>query len=112
MGFKKGNPGKPKGAKNLLNRSVEETAQKLGLNLFESLCLYAKGDWKALGYQNEVYVTESAKGEHTLGYTIPPELRLKAIESACKYLYSPKQAVEVSGTVGLKLIIEDYTTKK
>lgn len=110
MGFKKGNKGKPKGAKNKSTQLVEETAARLGLDPFEILCLFAKGDWKALGYDAEMYFVEKAEGAVTGHYVVTSEMRLKAAQEACKYLYSTKKAVEIStGEDGIKLTIQDYT---
>lgn len=112
MPFVKGNPGKKKGTKNIKTRAVEETAARLGIDLFETLCLFAKGDWKALGYTNETYVKETAKGEFTLGYTITPEMRLNAAKDAVRYVYAPKRSTEDDASDRLlRVILEDYTKK-
>ena len=110
MGVRLG--GRQKGTRNKRTIAVEDTARRLGVDMFELLCLFASGDWKALGYDSEVYVKEDAKGSTTIGYTISPEMRLDATKSACKYLYSPKQSIELTtGAEGFKVIIEDYKTK-
>lgn len=85
---------------------------KLGCDPFKILCLFALGDWKALGYDSSVEVAESGDGNSTfIKHTISPELRASCAKDACKYLYSAKQAVQHSGEIGLKMILEDYTTK-
>ena len=104
--------GRPKGAKNIRSILVEETAMKLKFDPFKTLCLFAMGDWKALGYDSSVEVKESQDGGSTfLKYTISPELRAGCAKDACKYLYSQKHAVDVAAEVGIKIIVEDYTKK-
>lgn len=87
--------GKKKGFKK--DRSVEETAERLGCDPFEVLCLFAKGDKKTLGVKQ---VTAS--------------MRLAAAKEACKYLYSQKRAVEITNPdgTGFKIEIVDYSTPK
>lgn len=98
MPFVKGNPGKPKGARNLINRDVESIAARLNVKPFEVLCHFAAGDCGALGL--------------TPGQ-ITPGMRLHAAREASKYLYSQKRAVEVSsGEQGFKIVVEDFTAKK
>lgn len=95
MGFQKGHPGyKKKGTINHRTAMAYEIINRLKVDPFEVLCLFAKGDWKTLGYQNEVYVKETAKGEYTLGYTITPEMRLQAAKEAVKYVYAQKKETE------------------
>lgn len=114
MPFKKGAPGRLKGVRNKDNQLVEVTAKRLGVNIFEILCLFAMGDWKALGYESEVYFAEKADGATKMGYVISPEMRLKAAESAAKYLYSQQKALDVTssdGSSGITIVVEDYTQK-
>lgn len=93
-------PGRKKGAKNRKTVLVESTAARLGVDPFEILCLFAKGDWKKLGYLNPDAIT--------------PHARLEAASDACKYLYSQKRSVELSNPdgEGFKIIVEDFSTKK
>jgi hypothetical protein len=100
-----------KGKRSIL---VEETAMKLGCDPFKILCLFANGDWQALGYDSSVIICEKEEGNGKgsfIKYVISPELRAQCAKDACKYLYSQKQAVEVSGELGLKIIVEDYLSK-
>lgn len=99
MPFEKGNPGKPKGSKNKKSLLVEETAARLKCNPFEILCLFANGDWKRLGYDNECYHKETDSGEVKMGYTISPDMRLQAAKEASKYLYAQRRALEVDASV-------------
>lgn len=106
--------GRQKGTKNKSRTAVEETAARLKVNPFEVLCLFAKGDWKALGYEAECYFAEKPDGAVKMGYVISPEMRVTAAKEASKYLYPQKKALEVSTdeTKGFKVILEDYTGKK
>lgn len=88
--FNKAGPGRPKGSKNQRTIELEVLALKYP-NPFELLMLFAAGDWKALGYDSETYVMESAQGATKIGYTISPELRVVAAREACRYLYPMKK---------------------
>lgn len=118
MAYPKGKPkpegsGRAKGTKNKDVLGLEDRAKELGVDVFEILAHFAAGNWKKLGYLNEVYVSENAKGETKLGYTITPEMRMKASTELMKYIYPQKKAVELSNSEsGFKLIIEDYSQKK
>lgn len=103
-----------KGTKNRKTLEVEEIASKLKCNPFEVLCLFAKGDWKALGYENELYFIEKPDGQVKMGYVVTPEMRLQGAKEAAKYLYSQKRAVEVGNTKdeGFKIIVEGYPGEK
>lgn len=104
--------GSRKGIKNKRSFSAEETALKMGFNVVEGMIYFATGDWKALGYDNEAYVKETASGATTIGYTITPEMRLTAHKELMKYLHAAKSAVSVStGAEGFKVVIEDYVTR-
>ena len=98
MPFQKGHkfsPGRPKGSKNKYNATIQETVQRLGINVFEGICLFAMGDWKRLGYEAECYFSEGAAGMTKLNYVISPEMRLTALLAAAKYIYSPMQASQL-----------------
>lgn len=90
MPFQKGNSlgtkGRPKGRRNDRTLKMELLAEKFP-DPFELLMLFATGDWKALGYDSEVYISENAAGSTKIGYTISPEMRLSAAKEACQYLY-------------------------
>jgi hypothetical protein len=79
------------------------------------LLRFTAGDWKGLGYENECYFVEKPDGATKMGYTITPEMRLKAASEACQYLIPKKKAVELSANSDsgvFKMVIEDYTSKK
>ena len=86
-----------KGAKNKHSFNAELLAQKFDLQPLEILLMIAHGQWEELGCATS--------------YDISLPDRLRAAEKACAYLYSQKQAVQVAGELGLKIIVEDYTKK-
>jgi hypothetical protein len=114
MAFKKGHKGyKKKGTKNKDPLALEERAKALGVDVFEILNHFAAGAWQKLGYDSETYVMENAQGATKIGYTITPDMRLKASTDLMKYMYPQKRAVELSNPEGqaFKVIIEDYSKK-
>lgn len=106
--------GRQKGTKNKNRTAVEEMAARVGVDPFEILCFFAKGDWKSLGYEAECYFAEKPDGAVKMGYVISPEMRVTAAKEASKYLYAQKKAVEISASEdkGFVVKIEDYTGKK
>lgn len=91
--------GRAKGTKNRDKQTLQELTDKLGVDPFQVLLLFAKGDWKALKYEAECYFSEKPDGAVKMGYVISPELRQKSAADACKYLYPQLKAVEHSGGV-------------
>jgi len=105
--------GRQKGTKNKDVLQIEERLKDLDIDIIEYYGHFIKADWKALGYINETYIKESSGGESTtLGYTITPEMRLKALTDLAGYVYAKKKALEMTAPEGLKIVIEDYTAKK
>lgn len=104
--------GRKKGVRNKDRLGLEERARRLGIDVFETLAHFAAGHWKELGYENECYVMENAQGATKIGYTISPEMRMKASTELMKYIYPQKKAIEMSsGSEGLTVKIVDYTKK-
>ncbi len=105
--------GRKPGVSNKKTIEAESIAERLGCNPLEVLINFAKGDWKALGYDSEVYHMEKPDGSVKMGFVITPDQRITAASQACKYIYPQKKTVEVSADPdkGLKLIIEDYSSK-
>lgn len=94
MPFKPGNSGRPKGSPNKRTLIVQELAEKCGMDPLEILLRFANGDWKGLGYENEVYFAEKAEGDGAvikMGYVITPEMRIQAAKEASRYLHAPKK---------------------
>ena len=94
QGFQKGNPGRPKGATGVLKKSVEEASRRLKINPIEVLLLFAKGDWKALKYDKEKYITNINEHGECEKWTIDPAIRMKAAAEVCQYLYPKLKSVE------------------
>lgn len=98
MKFQKGNklgPGRPPGSQNKRSLLVKEKAEELGVDPFEILLLFAKGDWEALGYQSaEVVAGVSASGHEWYEYTISPMLRAKCAMEAVQYLTPKLKSIE------------------
>lgn len=79
-----------------MSRKVEATAERLNVDPFEILCLFAKGDWKGLGYEAETRVSFTSAGIEFEEPIITCGDRLSAAKEAAKYLYTQKKAVEHS----------------
>lgn len=73
--------GKKKGTKNKKTQSLIDKAEVLGVDPFEVLLLFAKNDWRSLGYHEPL---------------IDPDTRVHAAKEACKYLYSQRKAIDVT----------------
>lgn len=97
-GFKpgqSGNPaGKPKGAISKRKRSVLDTVERLGIDPFEVLLLFAKGDWRALGYESEKFIV--SQNDHGVyeKFTIDPSVRAKCAAEAIQYIVPKLKSVE------------------
>jgi len=87
---------RPKGIPNKSTALLEQKAKELGVDPFDILLRFAAGDWQGLGYDNECYVMENAAGATKIGYTITPEMRLKAASEACQYILPKRKAMEVT----------------
>lgn len=97
-GRTKGTPNKKTAA---LYGSIEERSRALGVDPFEIMLLFAKGDWRALKFPSEIRETRAIDGRIVKGTEyITPAMRLSAATDACKYLYAQKKAVEHSGPDG------------
>ena len=106
---KSGNPGgRPKGAKNKRTQKAMEISKTLDCDPFEVLINFAKGDWKALGYKSERFVTKKTIEKTVEGkdekvsveievegeLVISPDMRLHAARDASPYLYPKLRTVE------------------
>lgn len=103
--------GRPKGAKNKDKGELVALAEKLGVNPFEILLHFAKGDWKALGYDSETRSRWTNAGIEYEEEIIKAETRMNAAKEASKYMYPQKKAVEVSTDPenGFVVCVKDYT---
>jgi len=104
--------GRPKGAKNKRSFIAELTVARHNYDPLDTLIEIAKGDWKALGFESKTKTTYTMNGIEVEEEHIPLQERNKAAKEVAKYLYSAKQAVELStGAEGFKVILEDWTKK-
>lgn len=98
MGAPKGHPkygGRKKGTPNKTALPLYQKAQELGVDPFVILLLFAKGDWKGLGYESATKMRSGKNGEVIYEDIIGPDHRLKAAAEACQYLHSKRKAIEV-----------------
>ena len=90
---------------------AQEKADKLGIDPFEILLLYAKRDWKRLGYESGT--TIKYIGEKTLEEpTISPELAASSASKACEYLLPKRKSIEVEGELNTVTHIERTVISK
>lgn len=106
--------GRQKGTPNKDKKTLEEKCLELGFDPFEILAHFAKGDWKALGYESPTRVIGYSKDHGSIeADVITPELRQSSAKEAAKYVHPQKKAVEHStGQEGFKIIVESYIEKK
>lgn len=101
-GRPKGSPktpgsGRKKGTRNKNSLPLLEMAEKLQINPFEVLLLFAAGDWKRLGYESKIMTTDTQYGVKE-NYTIDPAVRARAAAEAAHYLYPKLKATEIKIT--------------
>lgn len=92
------NIGRPPGSPNRRTEELFHLAEKHDCNPFEILILFAKGDFKSLGYEEfqKKIVGKGESAEMVEELTISPELRQKSARDAAEYLYPKRKAVEHS----------------
>ena len=97
MADKEGNKtgGRQKGTPNKKTEELMDISKRLKVNPFEILLLFAKGDWKALGYKSEK-VTKYFGENKSEEYVISPELRSQSAGKAVEYLYPKRKATEMT----------------
>lgn len=107
MTFKKGEPraaraGRRAGTPNRATQTLQEIADSLGVNPFQILLYFAKGDYEALGLMKPSQKLYDENGEE-LNIEIPQislELRQKSAKDACEYLYPKRKSIEVKDDTG------------
>lgn len=105
--------GRPKGTPNKRSQALEERAQALGVNPFEILLLFAKGDWEALGYPSEFDTKYTSSGSPYSVRIISPDTRQRSAAEVCQYLHPKRKAIEHSGGVAIKpFILENLDGKQ
>jgi hypothetical protein len=105
--------GRRPGSKNIISKEADEIFERLKFCPLEGLVQFAKGDWKALGYESETRTCFTAAGIEFEESIIKPEHRLAALKEACKYRFAQKKALELSSPdgTGFKIIVEEYPSK-
>lgn len=101
-----------KGAKGKTTMKARELADSLGVDPLEILLHFASGNWQALGYDSPEVKRVSAQGNEYYEDVITADLRLSAAKDAVKYIYPAQKAIEFTnedGSVGIKVVIEDFT---
>lgn len=99
VGKPKGLPksgGRPAGVPNRKTQVLVDKAEELGVDPFEIMLLFAKGDWETLGYPQEKYIKSITEMGSVEEFHVTPEARLSAAEKACQYLYAKRKAIEHS----------------
>lgn len=86
--------GRKAGTPNQDTALLKQKARELGIDPFEILLLFAKNDWKALGYESQKITIFSRNHEPIEVDVITPETRLKAASDACQYLYPKRKSIE------------------
>lgn len=97
--FKKGDPrpagaGRKPGSINKRQRTILETAERVGCDPFEILLLFAKGDWEALGYKSEKVTVSISDAGIVEKYTIDPNTRAKCASEAVQYIVPKLKSIE------------------
>lgn len=87
--------GRKKGTPNKKSISLIEKAEDYGVDPFEILLMYAKGDWQGLGYDDRSETRYSKSGEPYYVMNITTEHRLRAASEACQYLHPKRKALEI-----------------
>lgn len=88
--------GRQKGTPNKRTTELAQKAEELNIDPFEVILLYAKRDWKALGFTSPTVTKASKNGTYEVD-TISAEMQLSAASEAAQYLYPKRKATEISG---------------
>ncbi len=96
--FKPGQSGNPAGRRpgtpNKRTTLMRDKAEELGVDPMEVVLLFAKGDWRALGYKEETFISSTSEFGNTIEYTIPPVLRAKCAMDAIQYIAPKLKSIE------------------
>ncbi len=104
---------RPKGSMNKRTAEADDICRRMKIDPFEILVLFAKGDWKALGYDSEKQQHFGKDGSISETYTITPETRMAAASKATPYVYATKKTPEQDQSDKLlKIILEDYSIRE
>lgn len=70
--------------------------EQLGVDPFDILLFFAKGDWKSLGYEAASTTSFTSAGIEYEEPIIKPELRMHAAKEACQYVLPKRKATEMT----------------
>lgn len=93
--------GRKKGTPNKSSLQVKEIAEKLNFSPFEVMALFAMGDWKSLGYDEEQYSEFDKNGGIILKDRITPQMRLDAAKAAAPFIHPKLSSIEANSKVTL-----------
>lgn len=101
-GWPKGVPrpvgaGRKKGVPNKRTWEARALADRLGVDPLELALLFAKGDWKALGYDGPTKTVVTADGQRVQVDRIDEQLRSQNAQRAIPYLYPQLKSLELTG---------------
>jgi hypothetical protein len=92
--------GRTKGSLNKRTFQLKEHIKSLGCDPLDVLVLFAKGDWRALGYESATVTKVTAQGEVIQVERITTDNRIAAAKEAAQYIYAKLRSIEVSDPEG------------
>lgn len=92
--------GRAKGTPNKRTWEAREVAERLGFCPIEALIHWARGDWKALGYDKGTKTVVLEDGGTLEVDRIDENLRQKSTKDVVGYLYPQLKSVELGGDAG------------
>lgn len=98
--------GRKKGVPNKDKAEAQAKAVELGVDPFEVLLLFARGDWKALGYESERVLQSCSEFGEVYKFTIDPNVRAKCAAEACQFMLPKLKAIDISARVDMSLVKE------
>lgn len=100
MAAPKGHPrygGRAKGTPNKRTWDARALAERLGVDPLEILLNFAKGDYKALGYNTATKTVVDADGNQVQVDRIDEGMRQKAAKDAAPFIWPQLKGIELSG---------------
>jgi hypothetical protein len=92
--------GRTKGSLNKRTFQLKEHIKSLGCDPLEVLVYFAKGDWKALGYESPTVTKVTQDGTLVQVERITTDNRIAAAKEAAQYIYAKLRSIEVSDPDG------------
>lgn len=101
---------RPKGVANRDTQKLMDLAESLGVDPFEVILHFAKGDFESLGY-TETQTKIAPDGSTFEVLTIEPETRLKAAIKAAEFMYPKRKSIEINSQAEKSLTL-NYANPK